>query len=140
MIDLVIKRLSLTRFAMLHSINSLHNHLMIMLQGLSIQLDAKVAKAQNISELIFYHEAFVLAFHENSFLGPESANFYGLIIESLKLAKVLKDEWNNVNAFATLDESGNADTLSLNDLNTNTIEIEKAFGACEYQFKVLLDV
>lgn len=140
MIDLVIKRLSLTRFGMQHSINSLHNHLMVTLQSLSLQLDAKVGKARNISELISLHESFVGVFYDKSFLGESFKLFYGINIEMLKLAKVLKDEWKNVTAFAALDDVGSIDTISLEDLNTNTIEIEKAFGACEFQLKVLLDV
>lgn len=137
--DLVIKRLSLTRFAMLHTINSLHNHLMAMLRGLSLQLDAKVAKSRNVSQLIDCHEAFVEAFHSNSFLAPESANIYGIIVESLKLAKVLKEEWTTVTAFAALDEVGSVESFSLKDLDNNAMEIEKSFGVCEYQLKVLLD-
>lgn len=112
---------------------------MVMLQGLSFQLDAKVSKAGNISELISQHEAFVEAFYENSFLGTSSENVYGMIIETLKLAKVLRDEWSNVIAFASLDESGAVESISLLDLNKNTIEIEKAFGTCEFQLKCLLD-
>lgn len=140
MIDLVIKRLALTRFAMLYSINSLHNHLMEMLQGLSLQLDSKVAQTKTVSELISHHDSFVSTFHVKSFLGSQSASIYGLILETLKLAKVLKDEWHNVAAFASLDETGSVDTFTLRDLNANTIEIEKAFGVCEYELKVLLDI
>lgn len=139
MIDLVIKRLSLTRFAMQHSINSLHNHLMVTLQGLSRQLDAKVAAAQNLSDLISHHEFFVALFYEKCFLGSDSANTLGIIIEVLKLAKVLKDEWHNVTAYAALDETGSIESISAGDLNNNTMEIEKAFGVCEYQLKILLD-
>lgn len=140
MLDLVIKRLSLTRFAMQHSINSLHNHLMVMLQGLSFQFDTEVSRVKNIAELISHHEAFVEAFTEKAFLGPSSSNLYGIIIEMLKLARILTDEWNNVAAFAALDKSGCVDSLSLGDLNNNTLEIEKAFGVCEYQLKILLDL
>lgn len=140
MVDLVIKRLALTRFAMLHSINSLHNHLMEMLQGLSLQLDTKVAQSRTVSELISHHDSFVSTFHVSSFLGIESSKIYGLILETLKLAKVLKNEWSNVTAFANLDETGSVDTISLRDLNVNAIEIEKAFGVCEYELKSLLDI
>lgn len=140
MIDLVIKRLSLTRFAMQHSINSLHNHLMVMLHSLSLQLDSKVSKTQNITELINHHESFVISFHEQSFLGSKSENIFGIINEMLKIAKVLKDEWYNVTAFAALDEAGSVDTISLADLNTNSIEIEKAFGVCENRLKSMLDL
>lgn len=140
LIDLVIKRLSLTRFAMQHAINSLRNSLMVMLTGLSFQLDAKVSKSQNISDLISFHESFIAAFYEKSLLGPESVKTYKIIIEMLKLAKVLKDEWNNVTAFAMLDESGKInDTISLKDLNNNTLQIETAFGVCENQLKVLFE-
>jgi Gamma tubulin complex component C-terminal len=138
--DLVIKRLSLTRFGMLHSINSLHNHLMVMLHGISLQLDAKVSKAQNISQLIACHEAFVDAFHAKSFFGPESASLNAIIIETLKLAKVLKEEWVTVTSFAALDETGSVDTFSLQDLDNNAMEIEKSFGVCEYRMKFLLDI
>lgn len=139
MIDLAIKRLSLTRFTMQHAINTIHNNLLVMLQGLSLDLDAKIAKAQNISELIEHHERFVEVFRKNSFLEPESANILGIIVEMLKLAKVLKNEWENITTFAALDEVGSIETLSLEDLNKNTIQIEEAFGVCEYQLKVLLD-
>lgn len=124
---------------MQHSINSLHNHLMAMLHSSSLQLDSKVSKATNISELISHHENFVDSFHEQSFLGSESENILGIIMEMLKIAKVLKDEWVNVTAFAALDEKGNVDTISLADLNDNSIEIDKAFSVCEYQLKILLD-
>lgn len=141
MMDLIIKRLSLTRFAMQYSVNSLHNHLMVMLQGLSYQLDARVANAQNISQLISFHKSFVDAFHEKAFLGPESSSLLGMIIEMLKLVKVLKDEWLNIAAFASLDRAGAIDdSLSLNDLNNNSIEIEKTFSICESEMKILLDV
>lgn len=122
---------------MQHSINSLHNHLMVTLHSLSLQLDEKVAKAKNITELISLHESFVKSFHEQSLLGVESANIFGIVIATLKLAKVLKDEWDNVSAFAALDETGNIDAISLADLNTNAIEIEKAFSVCECQLKIL---
>lgn len=124
---------------MLHSINSLHNHLMVMLHGLSLQLDAKVAKAQNISQLIACHESFVDTFYAKAFLGPESATLNAIIIETLKLAKVLKEEWATVTTFAALDEAGSIDTISLQDLDNNAMEIEKSFGVCEYQLKFLLD-
>ena len=140
LIDLIIKRLSLIRFAMQHAINSLHNHLMVMLAGLSFQLDAKISKLQNISELISYHETFVAAFYEKSFLGTKSEKTYGIIIEMLKLAKVLKDEWNNVAAFASLDETGNIDSMSLEGLNNNTMQIENAFAICKHELKILFDI
>lgn len=113
---------------------------MVMLQGLSLQLDAKISKAHNVAELISYHGIFVETFFEEAFLGPKSADLYGLILETLKLARILRDEWNNVSTFAALDESGCMDSISLGDLNNNTVEIEKAFGVCEYQLKVLLDI
>lgn len=107
---------------------------------MSLQLDSKVAQTRTVSELISHHDSFVSTFHVKSFLGSESASIYGLIVETLKLAKVLKDEWHNVAAFASLDETGSVDTFALRDLNVNTIEIEKAFGVCEYELKVLLDI
>jgi hypothetical protein len=140
LMDLVIKRLALTRFAMLHTINSLHNSLMVMLKSLSLQLDSKVAKCRNISQLIACHEAFVEAFHAKSLLGPETANVTGIILETLKLAKVLKEEWTTVTAFAALDDAGSVESISLQDLDNNAMEIEKNFGVCEYQLKVLLDL
>lgn len=111
-----------------------------MLQSLSLQLDSRVSKAQNVSELITHHETFVNSFHEQSYLGSGAENISGIIMEMLKIAKVLKDEWINVIAFAALDETGSVDNVSLEDLNTNSIEIETAFGACEYQLKDLFDV
>lgn len=126
---------------MQHSINSLHNHLMVMLQTLSLQLDVQVAKSKNISELVSHHIAFVDAFHKRSFLSAESSRVYGIIIELLKLALVLKDEWSNITTFAELDAAGTiTDSTSLCGFNSNTLQIEKAFGFCEYQLKIMLDL
>lgn len=111
-----------------------------MLNGLSFQLDAKVEKAQNISQLIACHEAFVEAFHSKALLGPESATINAIVIETLKLAKVLKEEWKTVVSFAALDEAGSIDTISLSDLDNNAIQIDKSFNFCESQLKILLDI
>lgn len=114
---------------------------MVMLQGLSHQLDTKVANAKNISQLISFHKSFVDASFEKTFLGADSENLLGIIIEMLKLVKVLKDEWLNITAFASLDQAGVIeDSISLNDLNNNSIEIEKTFSICESEMKILLDV
>ena len=113
---------------------------MAMLRGLSLQLDTKVLKSRNVSQLIACHEAFVEAFHAYSFLAPKSSNLYGIIIESLKLAKVLNEEWTTVTAFAALDKVGSVESFSLKDLDNNAMEIEKSFGVCEYQLKILLDL
>ena len=133
MIDIVIKRLALTRFSMIHTINSYHNSLMTMLHGLSLQLDAKVSKAQNVSEIIRCHKAFVRAFSERSFMGEKKIQRW--LMETLKLASILRDEWKNVIKFAMLDQTDSLDTISLRDLDKNAIEIEKAFGACENELK-----
>jgi hypothetical protein len=61
-------------------------------------------------------------------------------MEMLKLSKVVRDEWHNITTFHELDSAGKIDdSLSLAKLNVNTIEIEKAFKACEKQLKDLLD-
>jgi hypothetical protein len=139
MLDLVIKRLALTRFSMLQAINTIQNRLMVMLQGLSHHIDVNVSKTKKITELIAQHENFVDSFHKNAFLDEKSKKTRGIIVEVLKLAKVIKDEWNNVETFATLDAAGKIDdSESLMKLNLNTIEIEKAFKACENQLQDLL--
>lgn len=141
MLDLVIKRLSLTRFSMLQAINTIHNRLMVTLQGLSHQLNSKISKTKKITELISHHNSFVDNFHRSAFLDEKSKRTRGIIIEMLKLAKVVKDEWNNVETFAMLDAAGKIDdSISLINLNTNSVEIEKAFKACENQLRDLLDV
>lgn len=110
-----------------------------MLQVLSLQFDSKVTKAKNMSEVIALHTSFVEAFHNQCFLGDESSQIHGIIIETLKTTKVLQDEWSNVSALASLDNGGYLDSETLTDLNRNSIKIEKAFGSCEYQLKLLLD-
>lgn len=113
---------------------------MVMLQGLSHHLDLNISKTKKITELIAQHETFVEAFYKNSFMDENSKKTRGIIIEVLKLAKIIKDEWNNVETFATLDAAGKIeDSESLVKLNLNTIEIEKAFKACENQLQELLD-
>jgi Gamma tubulin complex component C-terminal len=140
MLNLVMKRLSLTRFSMLQAINTIHNRLMVMLSGLSHQFDINIAKTKKITELISHHQSFVKKFHSKTFLDAKSCKTLGIIIEMLKLAKVVKDEWNNIENFAMLDAAGKIDDSdSLLKLNTNTMEIEKAFKACENKLKDLLD-
>lgn len=141
MLDLVIKRLSITRFSMQHAINTIHNHLLVTLQALSIQLNANLSKAQKITELINCHNSFVDAFHRKALMSESTKRTRGIIKEMLKLARVVKDEWQNISNFHALDSAGKIDdSLTLAKLNANTIEIEKAFKACvETELKNLLD-
>lgn len=125
---------------MLQAINTIHNRLMVTLQGLSHQLDSNLSKTKKITEMISHHNSFVDNFHRSALLDENSKRTRGIIIEMLKLAKVVKDEWNNVETFAMLDASGKIDdSISLLKLNENSVEIEKAFKACEDQLKNLLD-
>lgn len=113
---------------------------MVMLNGLSHQLDLNIAKTKKITELILHHQSFVQNFHSKAFLDAKSSKTLGIIVEMLKLSKVIKDEWNNIEYFATLDAAGKIDdSESLLKLNTNTMEIEKAFKACENKLKDLLE-
>jgi hypothetical protein len=140
MLHLVIKRLALTRFSMLQAINTVHNRLMVTLRGLSHQLDVNIAKTKKITELISHHKSFVQNFHSKAFLDEKSSKIIGLIVEMLKLAKVIKDEWNNIENFASLDAAGKIDDSdSLLKLNSNTTEIEKTFKECEIKLKDLLE-
>lgn len=140
MLDLVVKRIALTRFSMQQALNTIHNHIMVILQGISHQLENNISKCERINEIIQFHSKFVDSFYRKSFLSEESKRTRGIIIEMLKLSKVIKDEWNNIETFHALDSVGKIDdTLSLAKLNVNTIEIERAFKACESQLKNLLD-
>lgn len=111
---------------------------MVMLQGLSHHL-LNVSKTKKITELIAQHDKFVETFHRNALMDESSKRTRCLIIEVLKLAKVIKDEWINVENFSTLDAAGKIeDSSSLVDFNLNTIEIEKAFKSLENQLQDLL--
>ncbi|CAG9804750.1 unnamed protein product [Chironomus riparius] len=140
MLDLVIKRISITRFSMQHAITMIHNHIMISLQSLSIQFEENVAKTNKITDLITLHEKFVQNFHSKALLGNGSKRIRGIVSEVLKLAKVITNEWHNIVTFYELDSTGQTidDSISLTKLNINTIEIEKAFKMCEKQLKDLL--
>lgn len=140
MIDLVIKRLCLTRFAMQHFIGSLLNRIMSFLHNVSFQLDEKVEKCKNVSELIQLHNAFGQAIYFHALLEPESSQSYETIIQILQLTDVLKKVWENVMKFAALDEQGSVDSQTLTDLNLDSLEIEKAFGVLEYHLKLGLDL
>lgn len=111
-----------------------------MLKGLSRQLDLKVVKCRNISQLISCHEAFVETFHAKALLSAKSEKERKFIIETLKLAMVLKNAWVTVTAFAALDETGNVESVSLQDLDNDAMELERSFGVCEYELKKLLDL
>lgn len=111
-----------------------------MIVGMSQMLDEKLKNVSSVTELISLHENFIEAIHKNSFHSSENIKFNEIIIETLKLAKIVKDEWNNVESLASLDESGDiVDSASLFDLDKNAIDIEKAFGVCEYQLKIMFD-
>lgn len=140
MLDLVMKRLALTRFCMQQALNTIHNHIMVNLQGISHQFDLNVSKSKKINEIIQSHKNFVDIFHRKSFLNKQSKRTRGIIIEMLKLSKVIRDEWYSITAFHTLDCAGKIDdSHSLAKFNLTTIEIEKAFMQCEIQLKNLLD-
>lgn len=111
-----------------------------MIEGMSLLLDKKLKKVANITELISLHDNFIDAIYKNCLNSPESLKYSEIIIETLKLAKIVKDEWRNVESLASLDESGDiVDSASLYDLDKNAIEIEKTFGVCEYQLKMMFD-
>jgi uncharacterized protein (DUF1786 family) len=140
MLDLVAKRLALTRFSMQQALTSIHNHIMVILQGISHQFEASITQSERISDIINFHTKFVDASHRKSFLNSESKRTRGIIIEMLKLSRVIRDEWHNIITFHALDSVGKIDdSLSLAKLNVNTIEIEKAYKACESQLKDLLE-
>ncbi|XP_070500907.1 gamma-tubulin complex component 5-like [Chironomus tepperi] len=140
MLDLVIKRLSLTRFSMQQAITMIHNNIMVSLQSLSIQFEENVAKTKKITDLIILHDKFVQSFHSKALLGNGSKRIRGIVTEMLKLAKVVTNEWHNIVTFYELDSTGQTidDSICLTKLNVNTIEIENAFKICEKQLKDLL--
>lgn len=139
MLDLVIKRLALTRFSMQQAITMIHNHLMVNLQSLSMEFEENMSKTQKITDVIVQHEFFVQNFHSKSLLSGKSKKIRGIVIELVKLAKVVVNEWNNIITFYELDSAGKTvdDSISLTTLNVNTIEIENAFKTCEKQLKDL---
>lgn len=139
LIDLIMKRLFLTRFKLLHAVNSLHSHFQIILSGLSAQLDCKMSAAKNIFDCTNLHESFVTTFHKKLHL-EKTDKTYGFIIEVVKLVKVLREQWSNVSLLSSLDESGRIDDSIFGELNQSSIEMESAFGTCELHLKELFSV
>jgi hypothetical protein len=140
MLDLVIKRLAITRFSMQQELNSIYSHIMVVLQGISIQFDTSISKSTKINEIIENHSSFLATIYRKSFLNSKSKKTRGIIVEILKLSKIVFDEWHNVCTFYALDSTGKiGDSLSLAKINVNTIEIEKALVACQNQLKDVFD-
>lgn len=113
-----------------------------MIDGLTFILDEKIQEVESVSEFISLHENFIDAVHKNSLNTPETSTFNAIIIETLNLAKAVKETWRCVEIFAALDEAGNLDEVdssSLYDLDKQAIQIEKNFGVCEYQLKIMFD-
>lgn len=125
---------------MQQAITMIHNNIMAVLQGLGNQFEETVSKTNKITDLIAYHSVFVDNFHSKALLGDNSRRIRGIVIEMLKLAKVVTNEWHNVNTFYELYSAGKTidDSISLTQLNVNTIEIDKSFKVCEKQLKDLL--
>ncbi|CAO1355674.1 unnamed protein product [Diamesa serratosioi] len=140
LIDIVIKRLALARFWIQYCINSCHNHFMMNLQSLSKELDARVKKAENISEFIDCHEAFINTSYKYTLLTSENSDIYELIIQMLKLAGVLKNEWANVIKDYELDEQGKIEnSSSLQEMNTSANKIENSYIQFHAKLKTLLN-
>lgn len=140
LIDIVIKRLALARFWLQYCINSCHNHFLMNLQSLSKQLDDKVKKAENISEFIDCHEAFIDTSYKYTLQTNENSNIYELIIQMLKLAGVLKNEWANVIKDQELDEQGKIEnSSSLQEMNTCAMKIEDSYIQFHAKLKALLN-
>ncbi|CAO1312743.1 unnamed protein product [Diamesa hyperborea] len=140
LIDVVIKRLALARFWIQYCINSCHNHFMMSLQSLSKELDARVKKAENISEFINCHEAFINTSYEYTLQTRENKDIFELIIQMLKLAGVLKNEWSNVITDYDLDQQGKIESShSLQEMNASANKIESSYIMFHAKLKLLLN-
>lgn len=140
-IDIVVRRLALTRFWMLYSIQSIHNHLMMqVLMNLGNQFDKKIIKSQNISEMVHIHESFISTILDHSFQMESGQKIMQCIIEMLKLIYVLRDEWKNVQIIGKLDERGDIeDSDVLSELNEQANLIEKSYINCHVQLAEILN-
>ena len=140
LIDIVIKRLALARFWLQYCISSCHNHFMMNLQSLSKELDAKVKNAENIGEFIGCHEAFINTSYKYTLQTRENSDIYELIIQMLKLAGVLKNEWANVITDYDLDQQGLIEnSSSLQEMNASANQIENSYIQFHAKLKSLLN-
>lgn len=140
LIDIVIKRLALARFWIQHCISSCHNHFMMSLQSLSKELDARVKKAENISEFIDCHEAFINTSYKYTLQTNENSDIYELIIQMLKLAGVLKNEWSNVITDYDLDQQGKIESShTMQEMNASANKIENSYILFHAKLKSLLN-
>ena len=140
-IDIVVRRLALTRFWMLYSIQCIHNHLMTqVLMNLGNQLDNKIGKSKNISEMIQIHESFIETILDHSFQMESGEKTVKCIVEMLKLIYVLRDEWRNAEVMGRLDERGDIDDSDvLCELNAQANQIEKSYIKCHVRLAEILN-
>lgn len=123
------RRLIIVRIWVIYIFQCLHSHLVQQVMvALQSQLDDRIDKAKNLSELISAHEAYISTVYGDCFLKPEDSLIRDSIHQLLNLVAIVRDEWNAVHTVMDLEEEGVSDDAISIDIHIH--EIEETYITC----------
>ncbi|XP_058057372.1 gamma-tubulin complex component 5-like [Anopheles bellator] len=142
MMDLILKRLAMLKFWMIFSLQCVHSHLMThVLQSFGEQLDAKLDRADNLSDMITAHQLYISTIFEHCFQQEDSKPVLEGITRMLELVSILRDEWRTTVNFIEMDAKGQiADNSTIADFvaKSQVHELERTYCKCHQQLAKLL--
>uniref|UniRef100_A0A336KQ99 CSON012437 protein n=1 Tax=Culicoides sonorensis TaxID=179676 RepID=A0A336KQ99_CULSO len=128
-LDVTMRRLIIVRIWVIYIFQCLHSHLVQQVMvALQSQLDERIDKAKNLSELISAHEAYISTVYGDCFLKPEDSLIRESIKQLLNLVYIVRDEWNSVCTIMELEEQGVSDDAISIDIHIQ--EIEETYISC----------
>ncbi|XP_049538412.1 gamma-tubulin complex component 5 [Anopheles darlingi] len=142
MMDLILKRLAMLKFWMIFSLQCVHSHLMThVLQSHGEQLDAKLDRADNLSDMITAHQMYISTIFEHCFQQEDSREVLEGIKQMLELVSILRDEWQTTTNFTELDARGEiTDNSMIGDFvsRCQIDELERTYCKCHQELARLL--
>lgn len=123
LLDITMRRLIIVRVWVIYIFQCLHSHLVQQVMvALQSQLDDRIEKARNLSELTSAHEAYISTVYGDCFLKSENSQIRESIHQLLHLVAIVRDEWNSVCTVMDLEEEGVSDDAISIDVHINDIE------------------
>uniref|UniRef100_A0A2M4C240 Putative secreted protein n=2 Tax=Nyssorhynchus TaxID=44543 RepID=A0A2M4C240_9DIPT len=130
------------KFWMIFSIQCVHSHLMThVLQSFGEQLDAKLDRADNLSDMITAHQMYISTIFEHCFQQEDSKEVLEGIKQMLELVSILRDEWQTTTNFTELDARGEiTDNSMIGDFvsRCQIDELERTYCKCHQELARLL--
>lgn len=136
LIDITMRRLIIVRIWIIYIIQCLHSHLVQQVMvALQSQLDERINKTNNLSELIAAHDAYISTVYGDCFLKDEDVRLRDSVKQMLNLVFIVRDEWNAVTNAMELE--GEGITEDAGEIDSHIQQIEETYIKCH---RSLVDV